>query len=379
MAGSGNSMGLAVLEQTVGAVLVLLTLVDVLLTILYARVGKQGLSRLGAGFTTQIVARSTWATLRTLARWFPGARGGLMSFSGPLSMLMLITFWVVVLVLGSAMEIQPLLGTSVRISGAATPTDFTSALFAAGMSLSITGSGNFDPQTGGARMLYLANSAIGTSTVSLVITYLMRVYSGLRERNSLALTLQLLCNETKDAADLLARLGTQGKFEAGYNVVASVAQGVTSLEEAHHFYPVLFYFHTTDPRHSLSRLLHLCLDLVALVRACLPDDSLAWLKTSAAVTQLQRATMLLLDTLHGAFVPDRLRDAPVHDRHDAWRRRYQHALARLASSGVPITAHHPQGEQTYLALRDEWDARLRDIAKYLGDADDMLDEHGDGR
>jgi hypothetical protein len=68
-------------------------------------------------------------------------------------------------------------------------TDFVTALLVAGNSLSIVGGGDYAPHTTGTRLLFLFNSLIGASVLSLVLSYLVQVYSALRERNALALPL----------------------------------------------------------------------------------------------------------------------------------------------------------------------------------------------
>jgi len=66
------------LEQTIGAALVLFILVDVFLTVLYARIG--------AGVFSPRLARVIWRTFRGAARPFGPRAGKLLSFCGP-------TFW----------------------------------------------------------------------------------------------------------------------------------------------------------------------------------------------------------------------------------------------------------------------------------------------
>lgn len=71
---------------------------------------------------------------------------------------------------------------------------------AARNSLSVVGAGEFAPRTTGYRLRYLSNSLVWMSILSLTLTYLMQVYSALRERNVLGLKLHLASGETGDAA-----------------------------------------------------------------------------------------------------------------------------------------------------------------------------------
>ena len=99
----------------------------------------------------------------------------------------LLLTWSILLALGAALIVQPQLGTHITSSNQETPTDFMTALYVAGSSLSIVGGSNFGPQSAGAKLLFLLNSVIGTSVISLTITYLMQIYGALRTRNSLCL------------------------------------------------------------------------------------------------------------------------------------------------------------------------------------------------
>ena len=81
--------------------------------------------------------------------------------------------WSLGLTLGAALVIHPALGTGVRSSNdGPTPTNFVTALAAAGNSLSVVGSSEFAPRTAPYRLLYLFNSLAGMSALSLTLTYL---------------------------------------------------------------------------------------------------------------------------------------------------------------------------------------------------------------
>jgi hypothetical protein len=88
------------------------------------------------------------------------------------------------LVFGAGLIMHPKLGTAVRSSSGQTPTDFVTAIYVGGSSISILGSSNFEPETKGFRMLFLLGAIVGVSTVSLTLTYLMQVYGALLHCNA---------------------------------------------------------------------------------------------------------------------------------------------------------------------------------------------------
>ena len=148
--------------------------------------------------------------------------------------------WGVLLALGSGLVIYPALGRGVESSSGATETDFVTALFVGGSSMSIVGASDYGPTSPGYKLLFLFNSLVGMSVTSL--TYLMQVYSALRKRNTLGLMVHAQSGATGDAAELIARWGPRGRYDGGYNNLSALAAQVAAIKETHHFYPVLFYF-----------------------------------------------------------------------------------------------------------------------------------------
>ena len=170
---------MALLEQILGAVVTMLALLDIFLTILYARAGT--------ALFSPIISRAIWLMFRLLSRLFGRNRGRAISFCGPTILVALIFVWAGGLALGSALIIHPHLGGGIRASAGSTSRDFMSALYAAASSLSFVGASDFKPQSAVFQGLYILNSLIGMSVLSLVLTYIMQIYSALKSRNALGL------------------------------------------------------------------------------------------------------------------------------------------------------------------------------------------------
>lgn len=359
------------LEHLSGTLLMLLVLLDVFLTVLYARAGM--------GIISRIHARWTWGFFRAVSSPFERGRGIILSFAGPAILVSLVLLWAFLLAIGVALIIHPNLGASVRANSGETPTDFIAALYAAGSSISLVGASNFSPQTSGFRLLYLVNSIIGTAVTSLTLTYLMQVYNALQRRNKLGLNLELSSAETGDAAELLAGLGPEGKFDAGYSNLSEIAGDVAGAKESHHFYPVLFYFRFNEPYYSMSRSSLVALDTVTLIKSALDDDEYAWLKESAAVAQLWRASTLLIKTLGDTFLSRRAtapQPSPDTQTLDGWRRRYSAALRRLGQAGLKTRSDEQAGADLYVSLRAEWDHEVKTLAAALAYRVEEIDPAG---
>ena len=357
------------LEQAAGTLVMTLVLLDVFLTVLYARTGT--------GILSTRVTKLTRRFFHLASKPFGSYRGTVMSFCGPVVLVLLVAIWDFGLTLGAALVIHPALGSSVADSSGATPTDFMTALQAGGNSTSIVGSGDLSPQTGAFRLFYLFASLTGTAIVSLTLTYLMQVYSALRSRNSTALNFHLATAETGDAAELVAGLGPQGKFDGGYSNLSEMAVKATEAKESHHFYPVLANFRFSEPQYSVSRFTLVALDSVTLIKSALDDRKYEWLKESAAVAHLWRACMLLLTNLAENFTPGETGKLQPDERtRERWRRRYQAALQRFKQAGIETVEDEAAGFETYVSLRAEWDDSIATLAPLLAYEMEEIDPAG---
>ena len=357
----------SIAEQVLGTLLFLFVLLDVFMTVLYARLGSRGIARLGAGLIGNVVGRSVAATLDRVGgshAW----RGAVISFCGPVTLVLLLSAWSWGLGIGAALILQPHLADTILVQDQRTPTDFVAAMYAAGTSLSITGSSEFVPRSEAMRMLYLVNSLVGTTVVTLAVTYMLQLYSSLQRRNTLALDVHLYTSETGDAADLVAALAPMGDFSLTTNNLAAMAQGMTAIEEAHHFYPLLFYFRTATEERSLIRVLLVSLDAVSLMRSGLRQEECARVGQAAPVIQLWRASLITAKMLEATF----LRaggagdyEAP-EDARRKWRKRYRNALERMAQAGIPVQEDAAAGAERYIALREQWQRRIEMLTAHAG-------------
>ncbi|MFC5556733.1 two pore domain potassium channel family protein [Methylobacterium iners] len=361
---------LPVLERASGALIMVLVLADVFLTVLYARIGT--------GLFADRAAHLVWAIFRRAADASGRKRGAVLSFCGPVILIVYVLFWSLGLTLGAGLIIHPALGAAVRAGSGETPTDFITALYAGGSSMAIVGASDFKPATDGYRLIYLANSLVGMSVTSLVLTYVMQVYTALRQRNALGLKLRLLAGETSDAAELLARLAPEGQFSTGYTHLADIAGTMAEMKEAHHFYPVLFYFRFQEPFYSVSAQTFIALDTVSLIRSGIADHQAAWLKDAAAVDAIWRVAMLLVVTLETTFLPG---DLPAtvdvtRAENEEWRTRYSKAVSRVSAAGVEAIPNET-GAETYLASRARWQPHIARLAPAMAYCVDEFKPDGD--
>ena len=357
-------MPIRFVEQAAGLGLLTLILLDIFVTVLYARAGS--------GLIAPHLARAFWRLMRRLSTASTRRREQILSFGGPLVVVAAVAIWFVGLALGAALVIHPALGSGVRSSSGATPSSFIAALFAGGSSVSIVGSGGLQPNTDTFRLFYFFTALAGTAATSLVLTYLMQVYTALLRRNTVALEIDTWSGQTGDAVELLARVFREGQTSTGYNVMVQWASAMASVKEMHHFYPVLCYFRFVDARYSMARSALITLEAAALIRTALDVRQFGWVRGSAALEQLEGSTRLLLTTMS-----EETQVAPAggetSEATARWGRRFSAALARLRQAGIQVTDDVHAGTAEYVRTRAGWEGRIAGLAELLGYPPQQID------
>jgi hypothetical protein len=127
------------IELILGFTLILLALVDVFLTVLYARIGT--------GIISHRLACLTWWLFKTATKPFRRRRDYLLSLTGPVLVVVTVMMWIFMLMTGAALVTHPSLGRSITTTSGPTPTDFFTALYVAGDSMTTVGTSNMAPQT----------------------------------------------------------------------------------------------------------------------------------------------------------------------------------------------------------------------------------------
>lgn len=342
------------LQQIGGILIVLLILLDVFLTVLYAR--------MGSGLLSPRLARTVWHVFRGLARTFPRSCGRIASFCGPVILVLLVFVWTAGLTLGNALLFHPVLGSAIKSSSGKTPTDFVSAFYAGGSSISIVGSGGFSPQVSRYRLIYLFNSIVGLSVTSLTLTYVMQIYTQLQQRNTFSLKVYLATGRTGDAAVLVAGLAPGGEWGHSTSLLWELAAEICATKEAHHFYPVLFYMRFPEHYYSMSFAALVLLDTVTLIR-CALSEQYASVKKLRALDQIWDGSLLLLTSLEKTFLFEgppssqqpRLEDIAL------WDRRLDRAMDQLGAAGLE-TSESSDARIKYTELRSQWNGHIQRLA-----------------
>lgn len=346
--------------QLVGAALVCLALIDVYLTVLFARSGT--------GLLGPRINHGAWVCLRSISQLFPGARIWLLPHSGPLLLIFNMAVWSGLLVCGFALIVWPELGSAIQDSGSrATPRGFGTALYFAGYSLTTLGTGDLVPTTDVFRILMVLKAGLGFSFLTLTLTFFMSVYSALQRRNRFALMLHHGTADTGDAAELVARLLAGGGEPAARERLSQIEAGLDDLYESHHFYSILHYFYFPEPQYAMARILLVSMDAASLIRSALNESQYRLLIHSSAVEGLWSSGLYLLTNLGETFLPrsERPHAGATGEEIAQWKARYRKAVERLEASGLSTDPDLNTGLDSYIELRRQWNSEVVAFCRYM--------------
>jgi hypothetical protein len=284
-----------------------------------------------------------------------------------------------VLTVGAGLIIYPELGKAVKVQNGETPRNFVAAMYAGANSMAVVGASEFEPRNRVYRWIFMANSLVGVGMLSMLVTYILQVYSALQRRNVAALQTHLATAETGDAAEFLVLLLPRGDAEDAVNRMRGMASQMASVKETHHFYSMLMYFRFAEVQYAMPRLTLVSLDAVALMRSGLSEGKYGSLMESGGVEELWRGSLRLLTRLGNVLLPGRMedrREEPDDAARERWRRRYFAAVRRMKEAGIETAQDVRAGAEKYVRLRTEWDAYLRAYARFMAYGMEEVDVTG---
>ena len=241
----------------VGVLLIVLVLWEVFETIvLPRRVTRQ--FRL-----TRVFYRSTWKIWTAIAslRRQNKKRDMLLSFYGPLSLLMLLGFWAVTMVFAFALIHY---GDGARFAGSLGPSRFGDALYLSGETLFTLGLGDILPASPLSRFITVLEAGIGFGLLALVMGYLPVLYQSFSRRESSISLLDSRAGTPPTACEMLRRHSGPDEFEVLAETLREWEHWAADVMESHLSYPVLAYFRSQHDNQSWISALTAILDVCAL-------------------------------------------------------------------------------------------------------------------
>ena len=253
-----------VVASIVGALCLAAVFVDAFQTILLPR-RPTGRYRITRGFL--ILTWRQWSGLASRTK-DAKAREQILSVYGPLSLILLLFLWAMLLVFGFGLAYYAL-GTPftdvMGIQSAAKLSEFRTDLYVSGTTLFTLGLGDVVPHSLGARTLIICESGVGLGFVALVIGYLPVLYQAFSRREVSIALLDARAGSPPTAAELLRRHGFEGGEEELIKLLAEWERWSAEILESHISYPILCYYRSQHDNQSWLSALVAILDTCALL------------------------------------------------------------------------------------------------------------------
>ena len=215
---------------------------------------------------TRFFYRSSWYPWRNMVKALIPARRRetWLSYFGPLSLLLLLTFWAGGLIVGFAL-IHRALGSAVLTMDGGS--GFLTDLYLSGTTFFTLGLGDVLPRTSVARLLVVVESGMGFAFLALVIGYLPALNQSFARREVSISLLDARAGSPPTASEMLRRHGHERGKEALRQLLHEWERWSAEFLEGHLSYPVLAYFRSQHDNQSWLASLTAILDTSALIMA----------------------------------------------------------------------------------------------------------------
>ena len=219
---------------------------------------------------TRVFYKFTWNRWRSITGLLLSRKKKetLLSFYGPLSLLVLVGVWAVGLVLAFGM-MQYGAGSAVNMHGG--QPGFATDIYLSGTTFFTLGLGDVVPQTSLARVLVVTEAGFGFGFLAAVIGYLPFIYGSFSKREVNISLLDARAGTPPTAGELLRRHAYPGGSEALRLLFKDWELWAAELMESHLSYPALAFFRSQHDNQSWIAALTAILDTCALVKVAVPD------------------------------------------------------------------------------------------------------------
>lgn len=227
---------------------------------------------------TRIFFTATWTPWAAMGGRMRSqkAREQIYSVYGPLSLLLLLSLWALLLIVGFALFFYSMgspFADSIVGAGASAWTRFGTDLYVSGTTLGTLGLGDVLPRSPLARTLVIAEAGVGLGFVALVIGYLPVLYQAFSRREVSIALLDARAGSPPTAAELLRRHGFAGGETALEALLAEWERWSAEILESHISYPILCYYRSQHDNQSWLSALVAILDTCALLISVIEGEA----------------------------------------------------------------------------------------------------------
>jgi hypothetical protein len=227
---------------------------------------------------------STWMLWSSIARKMrPGNRREFyLSYYGPLSLIILLVLWAVVLFFGFALLQW---GLNDPLNAPEKQLSFWTYLYMSGTTFVTLGYGDVTPLTGFGRFLAVTEAGMGFLFLALIIGYVPVIYQAFSRREINISLLDARAGSPSSATELLRRSYRDRTTDELIRFMREWERWCAELLESHLSYPVLTYYRSQHERQSWLAALTTILDTCALLIVGFEDISVPTIRFTFAIAR----------------------------------------------------------------------------------------------
>jgi hypothetical protein len=220
---------------------------------------------------TRIMYITTWPVWSFLPRRMKPSRWreNILSWYGPLAMILLLTIWAACLVIAFG-TLYWSLGSNL-VTSRSHEGGFFIDLYMSGTTFFTLGMGDVVPPTALTRSVTVIEAGLGFGFLAIVIGYLPVIYNGFSKRETQITMLDGRAGSPPSAGEILGRLGRANMLARLYQFLEDWELTGAEMLETHISYPVLVYYRSQHENQSWVGSLTAVLDTCALVIAGIED------------------------------------------------------------------------------------------------------------
>ena len=218
-------------------------------------------------------------------------------FYGPLSLILLLALWALLLMTGFALLFFAI-GSPFQDMTRAPASDilqhFRSDVYVSGTTLFTLGLGDVLPHSVIARALIICEAGVGLGFVALVIGYLPVLYQAFSRREVAVALLDARAGSPPTASELLRRHGFDGGEEALVVLLTEWERWAAELLESHVSYPILCYYRSQHDNQSWLSALIAILDACSLLITSLQGTPVRQAQLTFAIARHALVDLVLI-------------------------------------------------------------------------------------
>lgn len=256
---------------------------------------------------TRVFYKVTWLPWRWAASRVPHARKRetLLSFYGPLSLVLLIGAWAAALIFGFSLIYYAFPMPFIDPRGGAH--SWLTDLYASGTTIFTLGLGDVIPQTLLIRALVVIEAGVGLGFVALVIGYFPVLYGAFSRREVNIALLDARAGSPPTASELIRRHSFEGGTHALIVLLEEWERWSAELLESHISYPLLCLFRSQHTSQSWLSAVTAILDTCALLIAGVQEESARQAQLTFAIARHALVDLSQIASLQPMTnAPDRL-------------------------------------------------------------------------